>query len=109
MQTVAYCTDAFCWEITNGTTAVGPVAGGQYWQMDCMTVYFPWIPPQLLAIGSTPEGGVAIASTKVTSKELLQLYTFNSTITATPTATTNPTNLDDGILYFAMIVCSGSA
>jgi hypothetical protein len=101
LQTMVYKTDAVCRVFDNSTMPIGPVGDGQYWQMDCMTVFFPWIKAQLLAIGTTPAGATSVSSVSATTAAIVQLYEFNSSIAATPVAADNPTDPNDGMLYFA--------
>jgi hypothetical protein len=76
-QTLAFSTDAKCRVFKNGSVPVLPVTDGNNWQMDCINDYAPWIDFQLLAIGTTPAGGIAISSVNVTSKALIEVYEFN--------------------------------
>ena len=101
IQTVVYPTDSVCRRFTNATSPIGPVGSGQNWQMDCMTVYFPWIRPQLLAVGTSAAGTTSISSLNATTKAMVQLYEFNASIAATPLTADNPTDPNDGVLYFA--------
>ena len=101
IKTVVYPTDATCRVFDNATMPIGPVGDGQYWQMDCLTSYYEWIPPQLMAVGTSPTGAVSIFGLNYTTAEMQQLYEYNSSIGAAPAAATNPTDPNDGMLYFA--------
>ena len=101
IKTVIFPTDAVCRKFTNATAPILPVGDGQNWQMDCLTVYFPWIRAQLLAVGTTPAGLTSISSVNASTNAIVQLYEFNSSVAATPVAADNPADPNDGMLYFA--------
>lgn len=94
VKTVVYQTDGVCRAFAT------PVADGPYWQMDCMTSYFPWIPPRVLAVG-TSAGRVTVSSINATTRQITQLYSYNQSISALPVAGAQPTDPNDGMLYFA--------
>ena len=77
------------------------MADGPFWQMDCMTSYFPWIPPRVLAVGGTPDGAVAVSEVNATTRSITHLYAYNSSLAAVPVSGANPTDPNDGMLYFA--------
>jgi hypothetical protein len=64
-----------------------------------MTKYDPWIPRRLLAIG-THGDLVSISSINSTTGEMVQIYQYNDSISATPTVMANPTEPNNGIMYF---------
>eukprot|EP01046_Picozoa_sp_COSAG06_P068432 COSAG06_NODE_18194_length_899_cov_1.012500_1_plen_199_part_01 len=80
IKTVMYPTDATCRVFDNDTMPIGPVGDGNYWQMDCMTNYYPWISAELIAVGTTPAGTVAVSNLNYTTKQMTQLYEYNTSL-----------------------------